>query len=112
MFCMSLEQINKFFTTFILNIELTWRLFFDMKVPLLTKILFIGFLSVYLVSPIDLIPDILPVVGQVDDIFLFVFFMLQFIKACPENVVEYHKNAIFKGDWKLSFFKHLITTNK
>ncbi len=104
---MNLAQLNQFLTTFFLNVELTWRLFFDLKVPLLTKLVFISLLSIYVVCPVDLIPDFLPVLGQVDDVLIFVFFMLQFVKACPENVVEYHKQAILSGDWKIGVFKHL-----
>ena len=41
----------------------------DREVPLAAK-LFLGAAAVYLASPIDLIPDFLPVVGIVDDLLL------------------------------------------
>jgi uncharacterized membrane protein YkvA (DUF1232 family) len=104
---MNLAELNKFFTTFILNIELTWRLFFDLRVPLITKLVFITVLSMYIVMPIDLIPDFLPVIGQTDDLILFVIFMLQFVKSCPGEIVEMHKQAILNGDWKIGFFRNL-----
>ena len=109
---MNLAELNKFLTSLCANIELTWRLFFDLRVPFLTKIIFITVLSVYLVLPVDLIPDFLPVLGQVDDLVLFFFFMLQFIKSCPEEVVNLHKQAIVSGDWKLGIFKFLTGTHK
>lgn len=109
---MNIDQLNKFFTTFVLNIELTWRLFFDFRVPLLTKIIFLIITSLYLISPIDLMPDILPAVGQLDDLLLFVFFMFQFVKACPEDLVEEHKGMMLSGDWKIGFLKYLITKSR
>lgn len=104
---MNLSQLNRFLTTFILNIELAWRLFFDFRIPLITKIIFITVLGIYVVSPIDFVPDLLPVVGQVDDLVIFALCMLQFIDACPLPLVDEHKQAIMKGEWKISFLKYL-----
>lgn len=105
---MNLVQINNFLTAFMHNIELAWRLFFDKRIPLITKIVFIGILGAYVISPIDLIPDLLPVVGQVDDVVLFVLMMMQFINSCPLPFIEEHKQEILDGEWKLSFLKHLV----
>ena len=41
----------------------------DPRVPLLAKIL-IGLLIAYILSPIDLIPDFIPVIGYLDDLLL------------------------------------------
>lgn len=109
---MNLEQLNKFLTTFMLNIELTWRLISDFRIPLLTKIVFIAALSIYLVVPIDLIPDFFPILGQVDDLILFILFMMQFINSCPIEIVEAHKQSILNGEWKLKFLKYLLGCSK
>jgi uncharacterized membrane protein YkvA (DUF1232 family) len=109
---MNLAELNRFLTSCCANIELTWRLFCDLRVPLLTKIIFITVLSLYLISPIDLIPDFLPVLGQVDDVALSFFLMLQFIKSCPEEIVNLHKQSIVNGDWKLGIFKFLTGSHK
>lgn len=104
---MNLSRINNFFTTFLHNVELAWRLFFDMRIPLLTKIIFIVVLSIYVLSPIDFVPDLLPVVGQVDDLVVLVFCLIQFIEACPLSVIDEHKLAIANGEWKIPFLKFL-----
>lgn len=104
---MNLEQLSTFFTTFLLNIELSWRLVFDSRVSLITKILFVAMALGYFAFPIDFIPDLFPVVGQADDLVVFIFVMLQFIKACPEEIVAYHKQSILGGDWKIVFLKFL-----
>jgi len=105
---MNLVRINNFVTAFMHNIELAWRLYFDKRIPLITKIVFGGILGAYVISPIDFIPDLLPVVGQVDDIVVFVLLMMQFINSCPANFIDEHKKQILNGEWKISFLKHLV----
>jgi uncharacterized membrane protein YkvA (DUF1232 family) len=53
------------------------RLFGDARVPTKTKI-FIGSVITYLVLPLDIIPDFIPIVGHVDDLVL-VAYALRFI---------------------------------
>ena len=105
---MNLSQINALVTTSMHNIELAWRLIFDYRIPLITKILAIGALVIYVVSPIDFVPDLLPVVGQIDDIVIFMVIMLQFINACPVEVIQEHKQAILNGEWKIGFLKYFV----
>ncbi|MER3455282.1 MAG: hypothetical protein C4318_09070 [Acidimicrobiia bacterium] len=52
--------------------KLMLRLVIDRRVPLKRK-LFLAAFAAYLASPIDLIPDFLPVVGHLDDVALLVF---------------------------------------
>ncbi|MGD9579898.1 MAG: YkvA family protein [Vampirovibrionia bacterium] len=105
---MNLVHINNIVTAFMHNLELAWRLFFDFRIPLITKIIFISILAVYVISPIDLIPDLLPVIGQMDDVAIFVLFMMQFINSCPVDIIDAHKREILEGEWKLSFLKYLV----
>lgn len=42
----------------------------------------------YVVSPIDLIPDVIPVIGWVDDIVLVPFALHMLLRALPERVRE------------------------
>ncbi|MBL8120644.1 MAG: DUF1232 domain-containing protein, partial [Anaerolineae bacterium] len=49
------------------QIRLTWRLLRDPRVPMITKLIpFLGL--VYVVSPIDIIPDLIIGLGQLDDL--------------------------------------------
>lgn len=104
---MNLSQLTKFLTAFIYNIELTWRLMIDARVPLLPKILFFVILSVYVISPIDIMPDIIPILGQMDDLAVFVAVIFQFVSSCPTFIVEEHKSNIVNGEWRIGFLKHL-----
>lgn len=104
---MNLNQINAFFKTLMLNLELAFRLIFDTNVPLMNKLLFVVITLAYTIMPLDILPDFLPAIGQVDDLAILIFMMLQFIGSCPEGVVEYHKQNIMEGNWRIGLFKLL-----
>ena len=65
------------------------RLLGDRRIPRRRK-LAIGALAVYLASPIDLVPDFLPVVGQLDDAILAVLVLRGVIRGAGEGVVREH----------------------
>jgi uncharacterized membrane protein YkvA (DUF1232 family) len=64
------------------------RLLRDPRVPFRAKVL-LALTIPYLASPIDLIPDFIPVLGQIDDAFIFAF-ALRYVtrRAGPEVVSE------------------------
>ncbi len=69
--------------------KLVWRLARDPRVPARTKAtLFL--LGGYLVSPIDVIPDFVPGIGQLDDIAIIAFVLDQMLNRLPEDVVREH----------------------
>lgn len=77
----------------ILQIRLTWRLIQDKRVPLWMKA--IPFLAVaYVVSPIDIIPDWLIGIGQLDDIALLIGSMRLLESLVPEYVVSEHRDFL------------------
>ena len=65
------------------------RLIKDTRVPNAEKALFIGAI-VYVISPIDLIPDVLPFIGQVDDLYVVALCMLRLINKTDGSVVRQH----------------------
>jgi len=68
-------------------IRLLGRLLKDTRVPTAEKALFLGAI-VYFISPIDLIPDVFPFIGQVDDVYLIALTLLRLINRTNENVVR------------------------
>ena len=48
----------------------------------------------YLVSPIDFVPDVLPLLGEIDDLGILFLAVQAFIRMCPAPIVEYHRAAI------------------
>lgn len=74
-------------------LRLYWRLLGDRRVPLWPKAVLVGALA-YVVSPFDLLPDLLPVVGQLDDLTLLVLVGRGFLWWCPGDVVAEHMRAL------------------
>ena len=70
-------------------LKLLYRLFTDSRVPTTEKVFLIGAI-VYVVSPIDLIPDFIPFIGEVDDLYLVALTLLRLLTRTPENVVREH----------------------
>jgi uncharacterized membrane protein YkvA (DUF1232 family) len=57
----------------------------DPRVPVLTKII-IGLVVAYTLSPIDLIPDFIPVIGYLDDLLLLPIGIWLAIRLIPKPV--------------------------
>lgn len=75
------------------QVMLTFRLLKDRRVPIWTKVLlFVPFL--YLLSPIDILPDFIPVLGQLDDISIILLGMRLFEALSPTDVVAEHRLSI------------------
>jgi uncharacterized membrane protein YkvA (DUF1232 family) len=79
------------------TLRLVWRLFNDPRVPFLTKLI-IPFTILYVLSPIDLIPDAILGLGQLDDIGAVIVGLKMFIEFCPLTVVEEHRRDIAAKD--------------
>lgn len=68
-------------------LALCGRLLTDRRVPLAEKALFAGAI-VYAIMPFDLLPDMLPFVGQIDDAYLIALTLLRLINRTDESVVR------------------------
>lgn len=74
--------------------HLTWRLFWDQRVPLWTKLIPPAVLA-YVISPMDLIPDFPPMgLNQLDDIAVLLLGAKLFIELAPPEVVREHLRAL------------------
>ncbi|NDJ63078.1 MAG: DUF1232 domain-containing protein [Chloroflexi bacterium] len=78
---------------FLTQLLLTGRLFFDRRVSLLAKLVML-FPIVYILSPIDVIPDVLIGLGQLDDLGMLLAGMQIFQRMAPNHVVQYHLERI------------------
>jgi uncharacterized membrane protein YkvA (DUF1232 family) len=76
------------------NAQLVWRLLKDPRVPLPIKLIIPGVVGIYVLSPIDFMPDVLPILGQIDDIAVLFGGVMLFIQMCPPDVVEEHRAAL------------------
>ena len=70
-------------------VKLLGKLLTDNRVPLVNKALFAGAI-VYVIMPLDFIPDILPFIGQVDDTYLVALTLLRLINHTDETIIREH----------------------
>lgn len=68
-------------------ILLCGRLLFDARVPKTEKALVAGAI-IYAIVPLDLIPDFIPFVGQIDDAYLIALTLLRLIDRTDPEVVR------------------------
>ena len=78
------------------QVRLVWLLFTDKRVSLWIKSV-LPLSLLYLISPIDFIPDVLLGFGQLDDIGVILLGMALFVKLCPPELVNYYLNQIEFG---------------
>lgn len=70
-------------------VKLVGRLLKDPRVPRRAKIT-LGLAVAYVMSPIDLIPEVIPVVGWADDVILMMFAIDSLIDRAGSEIVEEH----------------------
>lgn len=66
------------------------------RTPWLARIL-LGLAVAYFVSPIDLIPDVIPVIGYLDDALLVPALIFIALKFVPKDVIEECRQAASRG---------------
>lgn len=83
----------RFIANLINRIRLVWKLFFDGRVALwLKSILPLSLL--YLVLPIDIIPDFIIGVGQLDDLGVVLMAMTLFVRMAPTEIVKQYMEEL------------------
>jgi uncharacterized membrane protein YkvA (DUF1232 family) len=88
-----IDEIIGNFQKFWLRIRLTWRLINDDRVPFWTKAIPVA-AFLYLFSPLDILPDIFIVLGQIDDFVILVAGMEVFERLAPADVVAEHRHFL------------------
>jgi uncharacterized membrane protein YkvA (DUF1232 family) len=71
------------------NLRLAWRLFRDERVSIASK-LPLPLAILYVLSPVDLAPDLIPLLGQMDDVTILFFAVAMFLKLAPPEVIREH----------------------
>ena len=90
-----LQESAGFLEGLIKQARLSWRLFKDGRVPAWVKLIPIAGL-LYLLSPIDLLPDfVLPGLGEVDDLAMLLIAAKLFLDLSPPGIVREHLADIF-----------------
>ena len=70
-------------------LRLLWGLVTDSRVAMVDKLLVAGAIA-YIVTPIDLIPDFIPFLGEVDDVYLLVLALQRLLQNAGRSVLLSH----------------------
>jgi uncharacterized membrane protein YkvA (DUF1232 family) len=69
------------------SFRIAWKLLWDGRVPMSAKL--VPILTVlYVISPIDILPDVFVGLGQLDDLAILLLGVQAFIAVSPKDVVE------------------------
>tara|TARA_B100001123_G_C14907791_1_gene866503 strand:- start:244 stop:603 length:360 start_codon:yes stop_codon:yes gene_type:complete len=85
--------------------KLIYKLMIDPRVPIKYKILIPGAL-LYLMSPIDLIRDFIPILGYFDDILIILLAIMFFVGKASKKIIansndNKQKNSVIVNDYKI-----------
>jgi len=67
-------------------VRLLYRLMMDSRVPMAEKVLLLGTIT-YVITPLDFIPDVLPFIGQIDDIYLVALVILRMLSRTDNEIL-------------------------
>ena len=73
----------------IMPLRKAWGLMLDREVPLWMKLI-PAFAVLYILSPLDIIPDVIVGPGQLDDLGVLIIALSVFFRLVPKDVIEKH----------------------
>ena len=88
-----MNRLKKLFLKFKRELQLYRNILADPRTPRLTKIL-LGSAVAYAVTPVDIIPDFIPVVGLLDDAIIVPALVYLALKTIPKPLLEEHRRAL------------------
>lgn len=85
-----------FLTGIFKQFRLVWLLLQDNRISLWVKSI-VPLSLLYLISPLDFIPDVVLGLGQLDDFGVILLGMTLFVKLCPPDIVANYQNQLEYG---------------
>ena len=82
--------------TLLVQVRLAVRLVREPAVPVPAKAV-LAIAAVYLIWPLDFLPDIFPVLGQLDDLGVVLAALELFLHLCPDAPSAFHRAALAAG---------------
>lgn len=92
------DKTGSFFQELLLNGQIAWHLYTDPRVSLLLKAAVPIAALLYFILPIDLLPDFIPVIGQLDEVALVLLLIRLFVSLAPADVVEEYRRGARGSD--------------
>lgn len=81
------------FRDFAYQLLISWQLIWDRRIPLSNKLLPLLVL-VYILSPVDILPDAFLGPGQLDDLAVFLLGLRLFVSLAPPAIVEEYRRQL------------------
>jgi uncharacterized membrane protein YkvA (DUF1232 family) len=91
-----MKASRNLFLKFKRELQLYRNILADSRTPRLTKVL-LGSAAAYAVTPVDLLPDFIPVLGHLDDAIIIPVLVFLALKTIPRSLLEEHRQALSKG---------------
>ena len=93
---------------FLDKISLAGSLFRDERIPVAPRIIALA-LVLYIASPIDLLPDFIPVIGYFDDILIVLVGAALLLRSVPRQLIEEH---VGRYEQRAAEVKHLQSARR
>ena len=74
------------------SISLIWKLMTDKRVPFIIRMA-IPLALIYVISPVDFLPDLIPFAGRLDDLLALAIGLMVLLKLAPKKIVNEHKET-------------------
>jgi len=91
------EKIVKFTKKFKKELQVYRHILIDKRTPWACKF-FLGIAVGYLLMPFDLIPDFIPVIGQLDDLIIVPLLVFVALKLIPDDLLNEHRLKVENGE--------------
>ena len=88
-----MKKLKNLFLRFKRELQLYRNILADPRTPKLTKWLLRSAVA-YAVTPIDLIPDFIPVVGHLDDAIILPLLVYFALRTIPKPLLEEHRRTL------------------
>ena len=90
---MTVTWLKNLFLRFKRELQLYRNILADPRTPRLTKFL-LGLAVAYALSPVDLIPDFIPIIGYLDDAVIIPILVYFALKTIPRPLLDEHRKAL------------------
>ncbi len=87
------QRLERFGKILKRELELYQRVLKDSRTPRLAKF-FLGAAIFYVLLPFDLIPDFIPILGQLDDLVIVPLLFFLALKNIPKDLLDEHRRQI------------------
>ncbi len=88
-----MKRLRELILRFKRELRLYRNILADRRTPKVTKLL-LGCAVAYAVSPVDIIPDFIPVVGHLDDAVIIPVLVYLALKTIPRPLLEEHRRTL------------------